>query len=178
MVTNGSDLPLKTIRTKPEMLSLKGFSRDLSVNSSSSDYFADSPVAVPFLWESQPGTPKLRYRENSTPPLTPPPSLSPARKHENKQPKSSTMLQTVFPRLSFAKSQQKKSPPPLSYTLTPTSYSVPSSPYNTTSRAKSRQSSSTSSSESRPYSDDYKSPSSIFCFRIGRRLSTRSCNFY
>ncbi|GAA0138583.1 hypothetical protein LIER_00300 [Lithospermum erythrorhizon] len=177
MVANSLDLPLKPIRTKPEKLSLEALSRDFSVNSTSSEYYADSPVAVPFRWESQPGTPKLRYRESLIPPLTPPPSytLSPARKHVKKQPKTTSLLQNVLPRrLNFAKNHQTSTPTPLfephplSYTLSPTSYSVPSSPYNATPQAQSQQSSFTSSSESRADSDDYESPSSIFCLNIGR----------
>jgi len=46
--------------------------RDLS-NLSNEAYHVES-ASVPFVWESQPGTPKVRFKENSLPPLTPPPS--------------------------------------------------------------------------------------------------------
>ncbi|XP_004500549.1 uncharacterized protein [Cicer arietinum] len=39
-------------------------------------YYGESSVAVPFMWEAQPGTPKHPLSETSLPPLTPPPSFS------------------------------------------------------------------------------------------------------
>ncbi|KAH0471035.1 hypothetical protein IEQ34_000758 [Dendrobium chrysotoxum] len=44
-------------------------------NSSLRFYYAVSTVAVPFLWESQPGTPKNTIATSTIPPLTPPPSF-------------------------------------------------------------------------------------------------------
>ncbi|MED6194818.1 hypothetical protein PIB30_032030 [Stylosanthes scabra] len=53
----------------------KFFCRLLSKeNSMSHPSFRVAAVAVPFLWESQPGTPKHTFSENTLPPLTPPPS--------------------------------------------------------------------------------------------------------
>lgn len=37
-------------------------------------YYGKSSGAVPFMWESQPGTPKHKFSDTSLPPLTPPPS--------------------------------------------------------------------------------------------------------
>lgn len=45
------------------------------VNSSCRVYYGEA-AAVPFEWESQPGTPKHTLSETTLPPLTPPPSYS------------------------------------------------------------------------------------------------------
>ncbi|MED6162529.1 hypothetical protein PIB30_071340 [Stylosanthes scabra] len=53
----------------------KFFCRLLSKeNSMTHPSFRVAAVAVPFIWESQPGTPKYTFSENTLPPLTPPPS--------------------------------------------------------------------------------------------------------
>ncbi|KAF5187269.1 Alkylated dna repair protein, partial [Thalictrum thalictroides] len=54
----------------------KFFSMLLSkeTNSSFRVYYGGASGAVPFVWESQPGTPKNKYCDTSLPPLTPPPS--------------------------------------------------------------------------------------------------------
>ena len=60
----------------------KFFSRLMSketsmANSSCRVYYGEASGAVPFTWESQPGTPKHPFSDTSTnPPLTPPPSYS------------------------------------------------------------------------------------------------------
>lgn len=62
----------------------KFFSRLMSketsmANTSCRVYYGEASVAVPFMWESQPGTPKHPLSETSmNPPLTPPPSYSAA----------------------------------------------------------------------------------------------------
>ncbi|KAL1308397.1 hypothetical protein HN51_050344 [Arachis hypogaea] len=55
--------------------------------SSNEGYYHDvgESASVPFVWESQPGTPKVvRFRETSFPPLTPPPSYN----YQNATPKN------------------------------------------------------------------------------------------
>ncbi|KAL6128011.1 hypothetical protein ACLB2K_071372 [Fragaria x ananassa] len=47
-----------------------------AANSSCRVYYGATAGAVPFMWESQPGTPKHTLSETSLPPLTPPPSYS------------------------------------------------------------------------------------------------------
>ena len=37
-------------------------------------YYGGNSGAIPFMWESQPGTPKHTFSEASIPPLAPPPS--------------------------------------------------------------------------------------------------------
>ncbi|XP_061367370.1 uncharacterized protein LOC133310449 [Gastrolobium bilobum] len=122
--------------------------RQLS-NFSNEAYDVGQSASVPFVWESQPGTPKVRLRENSLPPLTPPPSYfknateNPTIKDKKNSPKAS-FLQTIFPKRTTRKSCVI--PPPRespsfsnsssssssslssSSSMRPTSYSVPSSP--------------------------------------------------
>ncbi|GAV58641.1 hypothetical protein CFOL_v3_02174 [Cephalotus follicularis] len=94
-------------------------------------------ISVPFDWESQPGTPRVNFRDAPPPPLTPPPCFfynstkEPIKKHSKP-----TLLSTIF-----SKGATRKTTPPLSpvFSLSsstsspsssswPTSYSVPSSP--------------------------------------------------
>ncbi|KAL2317383.1 hypothetical protein Fmac_031259 [Flemingia macrophylla] len=126
--------------------------RELS-NLSNEAYHGDS-ASVPFVWESQPGTPKVRFKENSLPPLTPPPSYfqndakkPTSIKAKNKNSPKATFLQTLFPKRAARKGgapPQSGSSNLLSYSFSspssssssslslssprPTSYSVPSSP--------------------------------------------------
>ncbi|GMN23442.1 hypothetical protein TIFTF001_000114 [Ficus carica] len=91
-------------------------------SSSLEDYYyhgESSSVSVPFMWESQPGTPKVKFlRENPNnylPPLTPPPSYcyspvltnrsSPSPKTTPN--KANNFLQAIFP----ARSRNKRYPP-------------------------------------------------------------------
>ncbi|KAK7300814.1 hypothetical protein RJT34_11665 [Clitoria ternatea] len=126
--------------------------RDLS-NLSNEGYHNES-ASIPFDWESQPGTPKVRFKENSLPPLTPPPSYfqnattkKPNTKAKNKtNPSKSSFLQTIFPKrgnrkgcavsqkagstnfLSYSSSSSSSSSSLSSSSPRPKSYSVPSSP--------------------------------------------------
>ncbi|XP_004511125.1 uncharacterized protein [Cicer arietinum] len=52
----------------------KFFSKLLSKESSNCNPSFRVSVAVPFVWESQPGTPKYTFSQTTLPPLTPPPS--------------------------------------------------------------------------------------------------------
>nr|KYP72971.1 hypothetical protein KK1_005576 [Cajanus cajan] len=124
--------------------------RELS-NLSNEAYHGCDSASVPFVWESQPGTPKVRFKENSLPPLTPPPSYfqnatKTTIKAKNKNSPKASFLQTIFPK----RATRKGAPPPqsrssnfLSYSSSPSSssssslslssprpksYSVPSSP--------------------------------------------------
>ncbi|KAI0531194.1 hypothetical protein KFK09_000747 [Dendrobium nobile] len=63
-------------RTHDRKLSSLLLSKEnLESSSSLRFYYAVSTVAVPFLWESQPGTPKNTMAASTIPPLTPPPSF-------------------------------------------------------------------------------------------------------
>ncbi|KAG2260210.1 hypothetical protein Bca4012_097156 [Brassica carinata] len=62
------------------------------------DYYGGSSAAVPFKWESQPGTPRQRHSPVS-PPLTPPPSYfyaSPSSTKPVNPRKPNTHLGSVF----------------------------------------------------------------------------------
>ncbi|KAE8662767.1 saposin B domain-containing family protein [Hibiscus syriacus] len=77
MLNTSPDLPQnKTLEIKQDD---KFFSRLLSKETSVTNpsfrvYYGGLPGAVPFTWESQPGTPKYTFSDTSIPPLTPPPS--------------------------------------------------------------------------------------------------------
>ncbi|KAL6568778.1 hypothetical protein OROHE_004462 [Orobanche hederae] len=74
------DFRRKPFRLKHEDDDGKFFTRFISKESSKSNssfrvYYGDVPSAVPFTWETIPGTPKHKSSENyHIPPLTPPPS--------------------------------------------------------------------------------------------------------
>lgn len=98
----------------------KFFSRLLSKESSVGStsvrvYYGGVSGAVPFLWESQPGTPKHTLSENSLPPLTPPPSYySPSHiKPMKRNSRRPNLLFTLFSKTTYKK-DRKSSPPSLS----------------------------------------------------------------
>ncbi|XP_047979137.1 uncharacterized protein LOC125221051 [Salvia hispanica] len=73
---NRDDFHQKSFKIKPDDDKL--FSKLLlreSAKSSFRVYYGDAPRAVPFVWETRPGTPKHNSAGNyEIPPLTPPPS--------------------------------------------------------------------------------------------------------
>ncbi|XP_062083439.1 cell wall protein RBR3-like [Humulus lupulus] len=89
--------------------------RDLSISTTSMEdhhYHGGSSASIPFMWESQPGTPKVKLRENPLPPLTPPPSYcySPISTPSSKKSSSSktrkktskpNLIRTIFPKHDF-----------------------------------------------------------------------------
>ncbi|XP_055831987.1 uncharacterized protein LOC129900928 [Solanum dulcamara] len=104
-------------------------------------YYGNAPLAVPFKWESQPGTPKVKILETPLPPLTPPPSfLEKKMKNAIKKQTKGKLLQRLFflPKLNLRKSQLQPSPTSSSSSSLSSSsfsspprcwsYSVPSSP--------------------------------------------------
>ncbi|KAK2430522.1 hypothetical protein QL285_028848 [Trifolium repens] len=119
--------------------------RQLSNISSNEDYHGNKFASIPFVWESQPGTPKHTSNEKSLPPLTPPPSYFQNATKKPIKSKKSLFMQTLFPKRT-AKKGSVLNPSPttssnfVSYSSSssssslslssprPTSYSVPSSP--------------------------------------------------
>ncbi|MBA0749287.1 hypothetical protein Gogos_003234 [Gossypium gossypioides] len=102
----------------------KFFSRLLSKENSVADpsfrvYYGGLPGAVPFMWESQPGTPKYTFSDTSIPPLTPPPSFysnSNSKPIKNKHSRSG-LFQALFPKMISLKKTSSlvpTSPPPSS----------------------------------------------------------------
>ncbi|RDX71390.1 hypothetical protein CR513_49267, partial [Mucuna pruriens] len=81
--------------------------RLLSKESSMSKPSFRMAVAVPFVWESQPGTPKYTFSQDTLPPLTPPPSYyvnSMIKKNKPVKKRSrSNLLLALFPKLNLKK---------------------------------------------------------------------------
>jgi hypothetical protein len=201
MLTSSSNLPQKSLKLKPD--DKKVFSRrparDVSLsNLSTEDYHVGASVAVPFTWESQPGTPKIKFRENPLPPLTPPPSYSYNNpKRPTKKLSKYNLLDSIFPKRSTRKANLPVSPASSSSSSSQLSsswsatYSVPSSP---TKVSKSRGSCHGKSSSPRQYFDSRKtmldhlddqdrgneceSPVSTLCFGLGRGSSAGSRGCY
>ncbi|WOL16322.1 hypothetical protein Cni_G25109 [Canna indica] len=65
-------------------------------------YYGVAPGAVPFLWESQPGTPKHAAADpNPQPPLTPPPSYYYSKsKSSTTKPHKSGLIHIILPKLT------------------------------------------------------------------------------
>ncbi|KAL6138976.1 hypothetical protein ACLB2K_064254 [Fragaria x ananassa] len=185
MFSSNHQLPQKSLPMKQE--DAKFFSRVLSKESSMANqsfrvYYGGLPANVPFMWESQPGTPKHKFSEETLPPLTPPPSYfsnnpnkKPFKKHSG-----SNLLRILFLKISLKKKQYFPQSP--SSTSSTSSSSLLSKsdlsvrvPMNTCWR---RFSSPSSSFDSR---GDYQvegvvgSPTSTLCFGI-RRVTRGGAN--
>ncbi|KAK9124690.1 hypothetical protein Sjap_014292 [Stephania japonica] len=109
----------------------KFFTRLMSKESSLANpsfrvYYGGATGAVPFMWESQPGTPKHKFHDTSLPPLTPPPSYhskfhSPKKKPNTNNKSSPNPIIAIFPK--FAKRWQLSASPPPSSPLSSSSSS-------------------------------------------------------
>ncbi|KAI3458440.1 hypothetical protein Pfo_015103 [Paulownia fortunei] len=131
-------------------------------------YYGGATGSVPFLWESQPGTPKHTLSDNPLPPLTPPPSYqsSPrANPLQKKNSKNSKFFNSIFPRVPSKKINASPlfSPPPSSSSSFSSSYSIPSTPFNNNFKIRSR-----STFDFRLDEEEYEpgtnSPTSTLCF--------------
>ncbi|KAL6980812.1 hypothetical protein U1Q18_022450 [Sarracenia purpurea var. burkii] len=106
MLIGSHDLPQKFLQIKQDgrFFSQAG---DTAEESFRVLYYGGAAGAVPFTWESQPGTPKHRHFSDtsSLPPLTPPPSYqsSPKTKILQKQRSKPSFLFTIFRRSSTSK---------------------------------------------------------------------------
>ncbi|PON36000.1 hypothetical protein TorRG33x02_350250 [Trema orientale] len=136
-------LPKKSFRIKQDD---KFFSRLLSKetsqpNSSCRVYYGEAAGAVPFVWESQPGTPKHTFEATSLPPLTPPPSYSTTNnysnsKSEGSKPRPFLLLTTIFRKKPKTSGHNKLSQPSssslssLSSSPSSSSWSISSSNYS------------------------------------------------
>ncbi|GJY94068.1 RNA-directed DNA polymerase, eukaryota, reverse transcriptase zinc-binding domain protein [Tanacetum coccineum] len=186
-VLASSDLPSMTIKTKEDRRFSTSSSRRLSSemtmhHSSVEVYYGGAPVAVPFKWESQPGTPRVRFRETPLPPLTPPPSFlfnSPKTPNRKDSKPKGGMLHAILPRLITRKNQNYPASPASSES---SSLFSPSSRYSDS--ASSRYTPNHKSQSRRKSFEDhdrYESPVSTLCFRIKRRSATpqpRGCNWF
>ncbi|CAL0317611.1 unnamed protein product [Lupinus luteus] len=87
-------------------------------------YYGETSVAVPFIWEAQPGTPKHPLSETYLPPLTPPPSYFPISKSLHRQRNSKTnIISCILPRFSGSKKSANVSSPLSSRSPSPSSSS-------------------------------------------------------
>ncbi|KAI3748902.1 hypothetical protein L6452_12321 [Arctium lappa] len=76
-------------------------------------YYGDASAgSVPFMWESQPGTPKHALTESFLPPLTPPPSFQNHMLTKHSSSKRSSFLRTVFLASSRKTAHVEAAPPP------------------------------------------------------------------
>jgi len=103
MFSGKAELPQKTgLQIKQDD---KFFSRLLSKENSTKPSFRMA-VAVPFVWESQPGTPKYTFSQDTLPPLTPPPSYyanSTKKNNPLKKRSRSNLFLALFPKLNLKK---------------------------------------------------------------------------
>ncbi|KAI4356126.1 hypothetical protein L6164_000172 [Bauhinia variegata] len=161
----------------------KFFCRLLSKESSMAhSSFRVAAVTVPFVWESEPGTPKFTFSEQTLPPLTPPPSYffeTHIRKPEKKRSRSK-LLSTLFPKLNLKKTLLSSSPSSLSTTSSTWSLSDSSNKAIPMARMERRRrfSSLDSSFDFRGYEEeeqddnDVTSSNSTLCFGIRRRSNS------
>ncbi|URE33258.1 hypothetical protein MUK42_06808 [Musa troglodytarum] len=177
MLSSSSDLPKSSLQIEEDD---KFYGRLLSkessaANPSSRAYYGVATVAVPFVWESQPGTPKHSSSAAAMPPLTPPPSYSysPRSTSSTKNPKSGGCIRAMLPRLSLTSSS--------SSSVSLSSSSVSSSPSSSSSGrpSHSRRPSSPQSSFLWSRGDDEESddgsPTSILCFGTLHRVAGLPC---
>ncbi|WVZ07052.1 hypothetical protein V8G54_020398 [Vigna mungo] len=157
----------------------KFFRRLLSKENSMSKPSFRMAVAVPFVWESQPGTPKHTFSENTLPPLTPPPSYYANSTNKNntlKKRSRSNLFLALFPKLNLKKtllspssSSSLSSPSPSLWSPSDSSKVVPVGKH-----ARSRFLSFGSSFDFRGEDEEEgaSSPTSTLCFGLSRSTST------
>lgn len=178
MLSPSPDLDLPQQKSLQIKQDDKFFSRLLSKESSMANpslrvYYGGVSVAVPFMWESQPGTPKCTFFENTLPPLTPPPSYySYCNKKPIKKQSRSNLLRMLFSRINLKKtntstltSSSSTLPPTPSWSSLNSSSLLPSTPKKYCER--SRFSISGLSFDSRAYDEEAAhigSPPSTLCF--------------
>ncbi|KAJ0087775.1 hypothetical protein Patl1_31506 [Pistacia atlantica] len=117
MFSKSTEVSQNSIQIKEDN---KFFSRLLSKDTSMANpsfrvYYGGVSGAVPFLWESQPGTPKCKmFSETTLPPLTPPPCYysnskidkKPVKKHQSR---SLSLLHILFPKMNRKKTKNVSS---------------------------------------------------------------------
>ncbi|RRT40492.1 hypothetical protein B296_00054025 [Ensete ventricosum] len=176
MLTKSSDRPLSPLRIKQEgnfyarLLSKEG---SLSATPSFRVYYGVSSGSVPFVWESQPGTPKATVAAAGVPPLTPPPAhfhhprriMATKKKKRRRASRFSDLATFLFRRLIPRKPCMPRSPLPFSAVS-----SLTSSPFTRLSSSNSLQRSSFSSGGDDDDDDDSDDgpARSMLCFPVQR----------
>ncbi|CAA3026659.1 Hypothetical predicted protein [Olea europaea subsp. europaea] len=145
-------------------------------------YYDGAAGSVPFVWESQPGTPKHTYSDTPLPPLTPPPSytFSPNNSMQRKNSKNSKIFSSIIPRVSSKKISISPSFSSSS-SLSLSSNSAPSTPMNRPSNtSKYSVASSTSAIHFGLYEEGQESisPTSTLCFGNGNGSSSKISRHY
>ncbi|XP_058739810.1 uncharacterized serine-rich protein C215.13-like [Vicia villosa] len=185
MFTSKSDQTQKTIlQIKQDD---KFFCRLLTKESSISNPSFRITLTVPFVWESQPGTPKHTLSQQSLPPLTPPPSYYSCKSLPAKKSLRSNLFHALFPKLNLKKSIMSSS------SSSSLSLSPSNSPYYSSSSSSSCSSSNSSkvvpirkvigtkkrflscgsSFDFRGEEEHVASPTSTLCFGLPRSTSTK-----
>ncbi|KAJ3676489.1 hypothetical protein LUZ60_003901 [Juncus effusus] len=162
--------------TKEDKFYSRLLTRESSVaNPSFRVYYGGASGSVPFLWESQPGTPKNPIYDASLPPLTPPPSYFSNLKNKKttkKSPSKSNLITNMMPKLSLKKTKSQPSISSSSSSSSSNSSTSTSSSYSPASVGptfrRSRLSSPRSSFSSRGDDEDSDdgSPTSTLCFGV------------
>ncbi|XP_022744220.1 uncharacterized protein LOC111295114 [Durio zibethinus] len=136
MLSDSSNLELQPQKGLQIKQDDKFFSRLMSketsmANSSCRVYYGGASSAVPFMWESQPGTPKHPSCDTTLPPLTPPPSYHSSFKSKSKKKKSMkpTLWSSIFPRLITPRKNHASPSSSWSFTSSSSSLSSRSSLY-------------------------------------------------
>ncbi|XP_022991072.1 uncharacterized protein LOC111487777 [Cucurbita maxima] len=104
---NDDQISQKSLKIKHEdnRLLSRALSKEANsaANSSFRVYYGGAAGAIPFRWESRPGTPKHTFSETSIPPLTPPPSYYSSASHSTSKASSKpTLLSSIFPRRTLS----------------------------------------------------------------------------
>ncbi|KAM7532071.1 hypothetical protein LguiB_035481 [Lonicera macranthoides] len=158
------------------------FSRVVSKESSITNpsfrvYYGGVSGSVPFMWESQPGTPKHKFCDNSVPPLTPPPSYYFTTFSDDKPKTRKNSRSKLFRTLFLRFNPKKENIMPSSLSLSSSSWSSSSSSSSHSSTARSsnvcrrRRFLSVGSSfdgEEVMSSTNYGSRNPVLCFEINR----------
>lgn len=182
LTVTGPDLHKKSFRIK---LDDKLFSRHVSKESSMANpsfrvYYGDVSGAVPFTWETRPGTPKHTFSDSTLPPpLTPPPSYCfHSTKNPSKNQPRSKLLRNLLMRINLKKAHltalsSSSSSSSLSWSSSYSSFSGAMTPSSFHGR---RRFSSWGSSSLDDREDDHLhipsgSPKPRFCFLVRRNCS-------
>ncbi|KAJ3684184.1 hypothetical protein LUZ61_013348 [Rhynchospora tenuis] len=89
-------------------------SKEISLSTPSFRIYGAAPTSVPFVWESQPGTPKIADSASLIPPITPPPSFRAGhnktrRKDEKKNRSIFNFIASFLRKLGFRKAGTRSS---------------------------------------------------------------------
>ncbi|KAK4419842.1 hypothetical protein Salat_2397100 [Sesamum alatum] len=178
--TNPQIIALNSIRTKPSSEEKLSSGRRLSrkeqytvreMSSLDDVYYQEGRIGIPFRWESQPGTPKVKSRDSPLPPLTPPPSFHSSPISRKPPKKHNIVPALLLPKLNLSKAQQS---PSRSSCSSSSSYpwSATSSPLVIPAGTKQRSPPRRSFDSRNMEEEDCESPVSTLRFRAGR---SRGC---